>query len=301
MEARRWTLGLVTCSVAIGCVSVNAQNAVRNRDPAWSPDGSKIAFTTTRDGNAEIYVMDADGSHPVNLSNNPATDVAGVWSHDGSKIAFVSNRRGEGGSGRGNEIYIMNADGSGQRRVTDRGDVLFSPPTWSPEDTEIAFVVGPHSDANLFAVRPEGGDVVQITDTQGLDGSPSWSPDGRHIAFVSNRSGNPELYLTTVDGTSLTRLTDNPSEEGNPHWSPDGSRIAFFSSRSENADVWVMNADGTSAINLTDHEARDFGPSWSPEGSRVVFVSTRTGDREHIFLMGADGSQPVRLTGNPGR
>ncbi len=91
---------------------------------------------------------------------------------DGSKIAFVSNRRGEGGSGRGNEIYIMNADGSGQRRVTDRGDVLFSPPTWSPEDTEIAFVSNRSGNPELYLTTVDGTSLTRLTDNPSEDGNP---------------------------------------------------------------------------------------------------------------------------------
>ena len=98
-------------------------------DPAWSPDGTKIAFASFRDGNQEVYVMDADGSNPTRLTDNPASDIVPAWSPDGTKIAFASRRDGNP------EVYVMDADGSNPTRLTDN-PTFDGVPAWSPDGTQ---------------------------------------------------------------------------------------------------------------------------------------------------------------------
>jgi WD40-like Beta Propeller Repeat/HYR domain len=185
-------------------------------------ENGKIVFVSNRDGNNEIYVMNADGSGQIRLTKNAAHDGFPSLSPDGEKVAFESNRDGNF------EIYVMNAaDGSNQRRLT-----------------------------NNLAV----------------DWFPSWSPDGTKIAiaFDSTREGNREIYvMNAADGSNPTRLTNNPASDSDPSWSPDGEKIAFVSNRDERGDnnyeIYVMNAaDGSEQTNISNSPAYEADPDFGP-------------------------------------
>jgi TolB protein len=178
----------------------------------WSPDGTKLAFTSNRDGNPEIYVMNAkDGSGLRRVTNNPAIDEAPTWSPNGNQIAWVSDRTGQP------KIYVMNADGTGQRLLLS--DCYCDRPTWSSEPfNEIAFAArtGPGYDIKVFSFQ--SGEAKKVTDGIGSNESPAFSPNGRHIAFVSTRSGKSQIFTVDRDGNNLRQIT----REGNnkyPNWS----------------------------------------------------------------------------------
>jgi hypothetical protein len=225
--------------------------------PAWSPDGSKIAFHSNR--NWDIWIMNADGSGQTNLTNNPAWDGFPAWSPDGSKIAFESDRDGN------SEIYVMNADGSGQTNLTNNSADDFWSPAWSPDGSRIAFTSDRDGNWEIYVMNADGTEQSNITNNPADDWGPAWSPDGSKIAFTSFRDGNGEVYVMNADGTDQANLTNNPAgETWSPAWSPDGSRIAFTSDRDGNDEIYVMNADGTDQANLTNNPAEDMCPAWSP-------------------------------------
>ncbi len=257
--------------------------------PAWSPDGSRIAFDSARDGNPDIYVMNADGSDMTRLTTGGGAFP--TWSPDASRIAFIS------AAGGGREVYVMNADGSHQTRLTDTpGLGLADNIAWSPDGTRIAFSCNrEYGNREVYVVNADGSGQTPLTDNPGWDAVPAWSPDGSRITFESDRDGNKEIYVMNAAGSGQTRLTDNPGSDAVPAWSPDGSRIAFYSHRDGNTEIYVMNADGTGQTNLTNNPAHDEEPSWSPDGSRLAFFSDRDGNFE-IYVMNADGSDVVRLT-----
>jgi formylglycine-generating enzyme required for sulfatase activity len=224
--------------------------------PASTVNG-RIAFVSDRDGNREIYVMNADGSGQTRLTDNPALDWTPAWSPDGTRIAFMSDRDGNP------EIYVMNADGSGQTRLTDN-PTLDQLPAWSPDGTLIAFASDRDDNWEIYVMNADGSGQTRLTDNPALDWEPTWSPDGTRIAFVSFRDGNAEIYVMNADGSAQTRLTDNPTLDQFPAWSPDGTRIAFASFRDGNWEIYVMNADGSGQTRLTDNPADDAVPAWSP-------------------------------------
>ena len=262
---------------------------------AQTPNEDSIAFASDRDGNAEIYVMNADGTGQTRLTDNSADDWLPSWSPDGRRIAFYSKRDGN------REIYVMNADGSGQTRLTDN-PAEDREPSWSPGGRRIAFMSNRDGNREIYVMNADGSGQTRLTDNDATDAAPSWSPDGRRIAFVSGRDGNfGEIYVMNADGTGVTRLTDNPAYDWHPSWSPDGRRIAFVSSRDGNREIYVMNADGTGQTRLTDNSAFDRWPSWSPDGRRIAFTSWRTSwldGNSEIYVMNADGSDVTRLTDN---
>lgn len=258
--------------------------------PSWSPDGSRIAFQSSRFGIPEIFIINADGSNHTRLTNNNYRDVTPFWSPDGTKIAFVSNRDGN------SEIYMMDTDGSNQTRLTDN-PAEDGHPSWSPDSRKIVFHSNRDGNLDIYIMYTDGSNVIRMTDHPAEDGRPSWSPDGKRIAFRSIRDRNMDIYTMNADGSNLIRLTDHPALDGNPSWSPDGTRIAFNSSRDGNLEIYSMNADGSNQTRLTVEPTQDTCPCWSPDGRKIAFETYRDLDEE-IYIMDADGSNPVNLTNN---
>jgi TolB protein len=182
----------------------------QNYLPIYSPDGTKIAFTSDRDGNPEIYVVNSDGSGLRRMTNNPAIDVTPTWSPSGNQLAWVSDRTGSP------HIYIMNADGTGQKSIISE---YCDRPTWaSGQFNEIAYAArtGPGYDIKLYTVGT--GESKKLTDGIGSNESPAFSPNGRHIAFTSTRNGKSQIFTIDRDGNNLRQIT----REGNnkfPNWS----------------------------------------------------------------------------------
>jgi Tol biopolymer transport system component/regulation of enolase protein 1 (concanavalin A-like superfamily) len=252
----------------------------------------KIAFVSDRDGNPEIYAINADGTGERRLTNHPGNDFAPAWSPDGSKIAFYSERDGNA------EIYVMNADGSGVINLTNNPAADYAP-AWSPDGERIAF----HShrflgSGRIFVMNADGSGVLRLTDPSFDDWSPVWSPDGKQIVFNSSRGPKLDIWLMNADGSGMKNLTNYPADDWWPNWSPDGQQIAFHSARDNNFEIYTINIDGTGATRLTDHPAGDYDPSWGPNGAQIAFTSDRCGDRE-IWLIRADGSEATNLTFHP--
>jgi dipeptidyl aminopeptidase/acylaminoacyl peptidase len=271
--------------------------------PAWSHDGRTIVFVSWRDGNGEVYVMDADSSGPRNLTQDPAQDVRPAWSPDGRRIAFASQRDGN------SEVYVMNADGSGKRNLT-RDRATDDYPTWSPDGRRIAFLRvlrGVQPDHNtLYVVNADGSGLRRLPlNPVGsnrylypLQYPLVWSPDGRTI-----HSGR---YLVSTDGSGSRWLPFIPLRAV---WSPDGRRIAFASRPdrcltgpppcySSESDIYVMNADGSGKRKLTHNRRINAEPAWSPDGRKIAFASTQNRNRD-IYVMNADGSGRRNLTRDP--
>jgi Tol biopolymer transport system component len=225
--------------------------------PAWSPDGRRIVFE--RDG--DICTIAADGSDLRQLTSGPALDYEPDWSPDGRQIVFRSNRGGGGGGGD-YDIWVMNADGTGDAINLTRHPGWDGHPDWSPDGTRIVF--GSERDGNqeIYVMNRDGSDPRNLTRHALMDIEPAWSPDGRHIAFVTIRDGNWEIYVMNADGSDPRNLTRHPAADGQPGWSPDGRMIAFSSDRRGNYDVFVMATDGTILANLTRHAADDAWPAW---------------------------------------
>ena len=274
------------------CLALTTWLVVAPGQAAFPGQNGRIAFESDRDGNAEIYAMNADGSAPTRLTNNTALDFTPAWSADGTKIAFESTRDGN------TEIYVMNADGSGQTRRTNNA-ASDGDPSWSPDGTKIAFQSNRDGNFEIYAMNADGSGQTRLTNNAASDGFPTWSPDGTKIAFQSHRDagGNGEIYAMNADGSAQTRLTTDVAIEAHPHWSPDGTKIAFESNRDGNFEVYVMNADGSGQTNRTNSPTVDDLPTWSPDGTKIAFRSDRDGNTE-IYAMNAGGSGQTRLTNN---
>ena len=283
--------GLLSGAAPARSLSVRGSGHAGALPATAAPAVTKIAFASDRDGNFEIYTMDADGGGLARLTENEAEDFSPAWSPDGTRLAFVSTRDGN------QEIYVMNADGTGQTRLTHHAADDLSP-AWSPDGTRIAFSSGRDGNDEIYTVSPGGGGLLNLTHSPGDDTQPAFSPDGSSIAFASNREfGQYEIYRMDDGGGGVVRLTSNGANDSNPNWSP--GRITFQSDRDGDEDLYSMNADGSGQQHVTSNAAvQDVEPSAAAGGGRLAFASTRNGDFE-IFLANADGSAPVRLTTNP--
>lgn len=219
----------------------------------------------------------------------------------GGKIAFQ----------RGDEIFVMNADGSGQTRLTHAPGNDPDPINWSPDGSRIAFVSTRDGHSEIYVINVDGSGQANLTNAPGSDFSQTWSPDGSRIAFVSDRDGDYEIYVMNADGSGQTNITSAPGLDIAPKWSPDGSRIVFESDRNGISEIYVMNADGSGQKNLTTALSdgsnapgeTDADPTWSPDSSRIAFWSERDGNQDiynqDVYVMKADGSERRRLTDDP--
>ncbi|HET9983464.1 MAG TPA: hypothetical protein VFQ38_07750 [Longimicrobiales bacterium] len=197
--------------------------------PAWSPDGRKIAVTSTRNSNQDIYVYEVATGAPARLTNDPADDRDPAWSPDGSRIAFVSYRIG------GEKIWIMNADGSDQRLLPG-GEGAENEPAWSPDGQAIAYTCGTPGGIGICVMRPDGTDRrIVHAGAPGApmeDHSPAWSPDGRRIVFSSHGPlyASARLYVVNADGSGWRALTPAGPDryaDADPVWTQDGDAIVF--------------------------------------------------------------------------
>jgi WD40 repeat protein len=231
-------------------------NPSSDRDPAWSPDGRAIAFTSDRAGTSQVYVMNADGSGQAQITSGaPAHNPA--WSPDGGKIAF-SIALSNGGS----DIYVMNPDGSAIAQLTSTGNA--DSPAWSPDGTRIAFMIIGVFESDIFVMTADGRGVTQLTAVPGIDANPNWSPDGTKIAFNSDRSGERHIHVMNPDGSGVTQLTFGTGSDFGPVWSSEGSKIAFASSPSGAIRLYMMNPDGTEQAPLTPNAYNVSSPAWRP-------------------------------------
>jgi erythromycin esterase-like protein len=276
-----------------------------------------IAFSSFRAGESEIFLVNADGSNVVQLTEDVERLSRPAWSPDGKRIVYV-RREGQ----YNHDLFIMNVDGSGVYRLTTDGFAMETEPAWSPGGKRIAFVSNQRSFYgaslfDIFLVAVDGSVSLRLTDSyesavsaqesnpdgeaSGIDlpsvwnTSPSWSPDGRKIVFRSNRDGNNEIYVMNTDGSGQINLTEHQASDTDPAWSPDGTKIAFVSDRSGDEEIYVMELDGRKITQLTQSLDKDTYPSWSPDGRLIAFYSRREGNFE-LFVMKADGSEPMRLT-----
>jgi Tol biopolymer transport system component len=248
-------------------------NAAHSFDfqPAWSPDGAKIAFSSSRDVDGDgypdgldIYVIDADGQNETRLTFDTLSSKP-TWSPDGTKIAFDSERDGDPNA-TSLEIYVMDANGQNQTQLTNNSASLTGEPAWSPDGTKIAFFS--NRDAflgEIYVMDVSGGNVKRLTFTSGGNWAPAWSPDGTKIAFSSGRvAGQTEqIYVMDADGQNQIQLTNGFLRSTLPAWSPDGTRIAFDGQIAEH-DIYVMDADGQNLARLTHAEpfTNNQFPAW---------------------------------------
>lgn len=281
--------------VTVALVGASLAGVAPTALAAFPGANGKIAFASDRDGDFEIYAVNADGTGLAKLTDNASNEFAPAWSPDGRSLAFGSDRDGNA------EIYVMNANGSGITRLTndptDDGD-----PAWSPDGTKIAFdkLHGPNLGLNanreIYIVNVDGTGLTRLTDNLANDGAPAWSPGGTKLAFHSNRSGNFEIYTMTVSGAAeITNVSNNAAPDYDADWSPDETQLAFVSERAGGVPtIFVMNFDGSGQRDLTGRREYELHPVWSPDGTRVAFAAGG-----ELYIINADGTGQTNITNTP--
>src|SRR5829696_10202491 len=238
-------------------------------NPTFSPNGEKIVYAADDGaGTRGIYVMSRSGNAKKALTaSNNLPEYGPTWSPDGTKIAFISQERvstPEGQSDWQVDVWVMNADGSEQKKLTDDSNHEGAP-TWSPDGTKIAFVDGP----DIWTVKPDGSGRHNLTNTpNSYEEDPDFSPDGKKIAFASKGNyKNPHNETPQLDGGELIIVTDSLNMiEENCVWSPSGTAIAYRKDLPENPEIFKKNADGSGrSKNVSDDPKYNSSPDWGPK------------------------------------
>ena len=264
-----------------------------------------------------ICVANADGSGVVRLTDLESGLALGPsWSPDGRRIAFTLLEDLSKGP---SSVYVMNADGSNMKQLTDHPLVGLGP-SWSPDGRQIAFLgslgTGDEYQLAIYVMNADGSGVTRLVDYDDealrIPGTLSWSPDGRQMAFTSFGTGDEytsAIYVMNADGSSVRQLTDHTNYDASPVWSPDGRRIAFISwedvdTPDVSGGIYVMNADGSNVTQLADDSefsGLSLSLSWSPDGRRISFISLGEEDTSAIYVMNADGSDVTHLADSTGQ
>jgi hypothetical protein len=227
----------------------------QNGDPAWAPDGRRLAFTHTRDGNEEIYVYDSDSGAQTRVTFDPARDRDPAWSPDGTRLVFESLRDGN------QELYVVPAAGGVPTRLTsDPADDR--QPAWSSTGT-IAFASNRTGDFELYSMAEDGSGLRQLTQAPEIDADPTWAPAGDRLAYVHGPHLNAlDVHVVDADGTDARPLVATVALEHYPSWSPDGSRVAYAVGGAFNPQILVTAADGPPVPGT--RVAAGTEPDWGP-------------------------------------
>jgi Tol biopolymer transport system component/DNA-binding winged helix-turn-helix (wHTH) protein len=283
--------------------STSLTGGIASADPSFSPDGTQIAFTSWRDGNAEIYVMDSDGANVRRLTNHPAFDNYPVFSPDGTQIAFQSNREDEHV-----EIYLqhLNDDSPPYRLTRSSGVTGLAAKCWSADGTQMLVYTNPNGrhQIALIDVDPIPAELLLADDAAELT-SPRLSRDGKrmlHEARLSDR--RLEVRVTDLATKQITRVfSTEPDYPVNfrlaPAWSPDNALVAFSVRLDGNSEIVVVRADGTDRRNLTRNALLDGSPVFSPDGREIVFARDAYGQAQ-LYRMDLDGGNQRRVTDKTG-
>jgi hypothetical protein len=263
--------------------------------PTSSPSPSAVALLSTATRTPALaatttvlVVAEPTDALPPTETPTPSPTPPLVIARPVPAIAYQSRAEGE----KRWSIYVMSSDGGDRHRLAESQSGFLSPPSWSPDGSQIAFVSDRDGSQDIWVMDSDGSNPVNLTHEPAKDYSPAWSPDGDWIAFASVRDAPYwEIYAMRPDGSDVQRLTWwEDASDWSPAWSPDGTRLAFASKRDGNWEIYTMDRNGSNLVRLTDDPADDTNPAWSPDGSRIAFESTRAGYTDVFVLPAAGGS-----------
>jgi Tol biopolymer transport system component len=265
-----------TGTIAIWLVNADGSNQRRvtgtvldNTGPAWSPDGTEIAFARNDGGTFQLFTIEPTSGGLKQLTTGPRDKYEPIWARDGERITYSS------GPLRQSTLTRLDVKTKRSQAIATQAGTTGNP-ALSPTGA-IAFASKVKGDSEIVVVGSQGGNRRTLTENSVADLDPDWSPDGKRIAFTRDRDGNYDIYVKEVATDKVTRLTTNPAEDAEPSWSSDGQHIAFVSTRSGNYDVFVMNADGSNQTNLTRDPRTDLAPDW--QAMRRI-LARRTSSRQ---------------------
>lgn len=272
-------------------------------------NGSVIVFAASEaSGRFQIYSLKPDGTGKKKHTSQ-GSNVTPSWTPDGSRIMFASDRSGI------REIYILNANGSGESIITTAVAGNKLTPSMSPDLSKVAFAAENSRTGHpeIWVANADGTAPRQLTETPKATTGPTWSlfprfsPDGRRILYASTHSGSSQIWVMNADGSGRRQLTSgvaqNAPDANAPNWSPDGKQIVFWAGyETQYGEIWVMNADGTLPKRLTNEPSpiSSDNPAWSPDGNKIIFDTNRSRRNVEIWIMNADGSNQRKLLGNLG-
>lgn len=278
--------GLTIALLAAGCASTQSpRNPSNTSEPVVSAEAGTPDPTQPELASPTLMPTQTEAL-PTSTSLPPLTGSGG------GVLAFGSDRSGRPG------IFVMNADGSDQRLVTDVDNASF--PDFSPDGNRIAFVTSTNYEGRVKIADIDGLDQTTAIAQNRAMADPDWSPAGNKLVFIFHTHQYFSVSVMDVSGRNFKHLTQPATNEINdaPSWSPDGQLILFTSDRDGDQEIYTMNPNGKDVRQLTDNEATDYFPAWSPDGSQIAFTSNRDGNWE-IYVMDASGQHIQQLTTDP--
>ena len=238
----------------------------------WSPDGTSIAFTSWRTGEAKLFVIPASGGEATLIESGLSGDHHIGWSPDSKYLVFDANAPGD----RPPRLWLVPVECGDVRPLVPEVVPAWQP-ALSPDGEWVVFATFRGGRSDVWKAKLNGDSLTQITDDPATDHHPQWSPDGNSIIFTSDRGGNWDVWMTNSDGAGGTRqITTFPESDDHAMFSPSGKLIAFMSEHSGKRDIWVIPVDGGPAGQVT-HDGENSWPSFSPDSKYLVWSSNRDG------------------------
>jgi len=249
---------------------------------------TKIAYVQAMGKNKEIFVVDFDGSSPLQVTRDQSINLSPAWSTDGSHLAYVSFKEG------GTRVYLINLRGGSSRLLSGQPGLNIAP-AWRPGSSQLAVTLTRGGNPDIYLISSTGEILQRLGQGWGINVSPSWSPDGRRLAFVSDESGSPQVYVLDVGSGQKKRITFSGNYNTCPAWSPKGDWIAYSGVSGGSHNIFITRPDGGEGRQLTHGEGNNESPSWSPDGRMLAFSSTRQGGAS-IWVLLVNGTGVRRLT-----
>jgi Tol biopolymer transport system component len=270
-----------------------------NINPSWSPDGTRLAFESSRHGGSEIYVINlgTGAERRLTFSDPDIENTHPSWSPDGTTIVFDSNRDGTW------NLYSIRSDGTGERRLTSPAGASAGAvtenfarhPEWSPDGRLIAFDSDRDGNGEFYVIRPDGTGLRRITESSANESHPLWTPRGE-LVVARTEDGKRSLWAVHAESGNTRSLFDASRNYGGVNISPNGRRFVYLSSAEATPRLFVAPMDGSAPPRpITPPGATSYEAAWSRDGRRIAFYSDRTGAHE-LYVMNADGTGSRQVT-----